>query len=259
MKKKNPLFLLSGVIFLVLGIGLQGCSETRPNDSGRVLVKVGNRTVTVDQYRQTFEMAVVSYPLQVLKDRQYVEGLKLMLLNQVIDELAILSRADELGLSISDEALKKEVARIQADYPDDTFDTMLLEQSISMRKWQEGLKKRLLIEKVVENDLGGSERPIFDRSPVVYAPGKDQEATVPTPETDKPETEKKPKQVTETRSDSPEAIASETTDVPDTTDVLPDKPAAKSADPYSEWISGLRDKYPIFIDEGLWEKLNKKE
>ena len=255
MKKNNSLRLLFGALILLMGIGVSGCSEASRDDNGRVLIKVGNRTLTVNQYRQTFEMAVVSYPLQVLKDRHYVEGLKLMLLNQVIDELAILSRADELGLSIADGELKKVVVKIQADYPDDTFDKMLIEQSISMRKWQASLKKRLLMEKVVENDLKGVDSRIFKRIPALYESVNKVKTTGKELET---EEHKKTEKLTEKGSSSPHPIESGVPTPPEKGDEMQIQSAVEPEDPYSVWITELREKYPVFIDEVLWERVIKE-
>ena len=222
MQKKNAFHLLFGLLLWAASAGLPACTASPKYDSEQVLIRVGNHTVTVNEYLNRFELAVVAYPLQVLKDRQIVAHLQVRLLNQVIDELAILSRADELGLSVSDEALASAINRIKQDYPDDTFEKMLLEQSISFRDWQAGLKKRLLVEKVVQVDL-------------LEEKGDALAASDPSAELDMMET------------------ASERSVSKGTQEALSGLLEKRKA--YVTWISKLRLKYPISVNEGLWNKL----
>ena len=258
MRKNNHYTLLSGFIILLLVAGLIGCSDREQDGHHRVLIKVGDRVVTVSQFQQTFEMAVVSYPIEVLKDHRYMEGLQLRLLNQMIDELVILSRADELGLAVSDDEVKTAVAQIKSDYPDDTFEKMLLEQSVSVRKWEAGLKKRLLIEKVVKADIKDFKAVIPYQAPVFYGP--EQRASNHAPE------EKMQEQVSgeiwkplTEQEKTPAAAQNPGEPEKDTAaSVQAAEMAARSQDVYFEWISDLRERFPISIDDVLWEKLKQE-
>jgi FKBP-type peptidyl-prolyl cis-trans isomerase (trigger factor) len=67
--------------------------------------------------------------------------------------MIILERAEELGLSISSDEIQKVVSEIKSDYPEDTFEKALLEFAVSYESWEARLKNRLLMQKVVDNEL----------------------------------------------------------------------------------------------------------
>ena len=49
--------------------------------------------------------------------------------------------------------VEKAVSEIKKDYPEDVFEQMLLEYAVSYNSWEEGLKNRLLVEKVIGAEL----------------------------------------------------------------------------------------------------------
>ena len=68
-------------------------------------------------------------------------------------EMIVLERAEELGLSISSEEINKAVKEIKDDYPEDTFEKAFLESAVSYESWEARLKNRLLMQKVIDNEL----------------------------------------------------------------------------------------------------------
>jgi FKBP-type peptidyl-prolyl cis-trans isomerase (trigger factor) len=106
--------------------------------------------MTVDAFqRQLNRMnadAVAQQPANQLEMQQY-------LLNQVIEKFILLERADELKLDVTDEELDQAVADIKKDYPEGTFKTVLLEQAVSYNQWKKELKTRMLMEKVIQQEL----------------------------------------------------------------------------------------------------------
>jgi hypothetical protein len=67
--------------------------------------------------------------------------------------MIIIERAKELGIEISVSEVEKAVSEIKKDYPEDVFEQMLLEYTVSYNSWEEGLKNRLLVEKVIGEEL----------------------------------------------------------------------------------------------------------
>ncbi len=78
---------------------------------------------------------------------------RLSLLNQLIEQMIILERAVEQNIGISDSEVEEIIAGIKKDYPEGEFDKTLLEYAISYQSWKGALKNRLLIEKVIAEEL----------------------------------------------------------------------------------------------------------
>jgi peptidyl-prolyl cis-trans isomerase C/foldase protein PrsA len=72
---------------------------------------------------------------------------------QLVEEMIIIKRAEELHLSISPEELDEAVREIQEEYPQEDFEDMFLKKAISFEAWKERLGKRLLVEKVMRKEL----------------------------------------------------------------------------------------------------------
>jgi parvulin-like peptidyl-prolyl isomerase len=67
--------------------------------------------------------------------------------------MIILRRADELHLQISSRELDEAVLDFKEDYPGTAFEDMLLKRAVQFEVWSERLKRRLLVEKVVREDV----------------------------------------------------------------------------------------------------------
>jgi hypothetical protein len=143
------------LIFVLLIICLiSGCADSKSNDKDEFFIKVGDSVVTVFEFNRAFEIAKAAYPHSTLKNPADVRDAKLQLFYQMTEEMIIRERAKELGVKVYDSEVDKAVSDIKGDYPDDVFEQTLLENAVSFHSWKEGLKNRLLMEKVVDKELG---------------------------------------------------------------------------------------------------------
>lgn len=132
---------------------LVGCSSSKSVDSDEYLIRVGDQVVTVLDFNKAFEIAKAAYPHNIMQKPVAFKEARIRLLSQMTEELIILERAKELAISVSDEEVKKTIADIKSDYPDDVFEQTLLDYAVSYESWKKGLRTRLLMEKLVEKEL----------------------------------------------------------------------------------------------------------
>ena len=132
---------------------LSGCADSEAKHGNEYLIRVGKRITTIDDFKRTFEIVKTAYPHNVLKDSACLREARLSLLNQLIEQMIILERAVEQNIGISDSEVEEVIAGIKKDYPEGEFDKTLLEYAISYQSWEEALKNRLLIEKVIAEEL----------------------------------------------------------------------------------------------------------
>jgi hypothetical protein len=127
---------------------------TRPAKDDGYLIRVGSSTVTVAEFNHAVEAAAEDdFPGEQEIGGTTQNDLRMRVLNQLAEELIIAERAKDLGIQVSGEELERAVADIKADYPDDTFEKTLLENAVSFQVWKKKLALRLLIDKVVKNEL----------------------------------------------------------------------------------------------------------
>lgn len=220
------IWLLGAV--LLIGI-FGGCMNSEPNLDHEPLIRVGDRILTVLDFNKTFEIAKTAYPHNFKDDPEDFRNARLRLLNQLVVEMIILERADELGLSISGEEIDKAVSEIKSDYPEDTFETTLLENAVSYESWEARLKNRLLMQKVVDHEL--KDQIAITPEDIALYYEKNYEAT--------------------------EADAESTSADKDINEnIIKHLRQQKAEQAYKIWIKELKGKYSIEINDAHWEKLS---
>ncbi len=146
----KPSLVLTALLVLYI---LSGCADPEAKHGDEYLIRVGERITTIDDFKRTFEIVKAAYPHNVLKGSACLREARLSLLNQLIEQMIILERAVEQNIGISDSEVEEVIVGIKKDYPEGEFDKTLLEYAISYQSWKEALKNRLLIEKVIAEEL----------------------------------------------------------------------------------------------------------
>ena len=144
-------------------------------------------------------------------------------------EMIILERAEELGLFVSNAELKKAVADIKSDYPEDTFEKTLLEFAVSYESWEVRLRNRLLMEKVVDSEL---------KNQIVITPediARYYEKNVK---------DQKPDMDSSTKMEDINEM------------IIKHLRQEKTEEAYKIWIKELKQRYTIEINSIQWEKIS---
>jgi hypothetical protein len=224
--------ILSGGITLFLGISLlfvmPGCSFFGRNEEDIVLIQIGDIATTVGDFKKRFETTKTAYPHNELQEENVYKKAQVRLLNQIVEEMIVLERADELGIKISDTELEKAVLKIKEDYPKDVFEEMLLENAISYESWKEELRTRLIIEKTIREEVE-SKIEILPEDISNYYKQRRKKENIDASEGN---AEKESEEV-----------------------VVSDLRRKKSEEAYHEWLKKLQKRYTIEINNKAWEEL----
>jgi hypothetical protein len=153
MRNTYNFIILLGVSLIALI--LAGCVNPDSTDEKEYVIRVGDRVLTVFDFNKAFEMAKTAYPHNVMQDPVALRESRLRLLKQLTEQMLILERAQELGIETSELEVEKTISDIKKDYPENVFEQTLLDYAVPYNAWEEGLKKRLLIEKVINEELSG--------------------------------------------------------------------------------------------------------
>lgn len=138
---------------LLVLCALSSCADSEDRLRDKYLIRVGKKITTIDDFNRAFEIVKSAYSHNTLKSSAYLREARLSLLNQLVEQMIILERADEQNIGISDSEVAEVIAGIRKDYPEGEFDKTLLEYAISYQSWENALKNRLLIKKVIAEEL----------------------------------------------------------------------------------------------------------
>lgn len=217
---------------MVIGVlAMLGCGPSEAERSEAYLVRVGNRTITVRDFLQAFELAKTAHPYTAGPGVAALQEARRQLLNEMTVELVMLNRAEEVGLSVSDAELEAAITAIRADYPPGVFEQTLSEAAVPFEAWKQRMRSRLLLEKLVETELGP--RILITREEVaayydLHYLGKAGAA----------DSEEKFRKLKET--------------------IVADLRRKKLEDAFGDWIDSLKGKYTVDVNPQLWAELSDR-
>ena len=235
--KKNDMFIRSSSISFIIGsvfllLFLSACEQKEADLGKEVLIRVGDRVMTVVDFKNAFEIARIAYEDNIKEQPEDLRKAQIRLLNQLTVEMILLERAEELNISVSEAELEKAVSAIKGDYPEGEFEKTLLEYAVSYDSWKERLRNRLILDKVIEEELNNritiTPEDISDYYQKHYE-GREEDV-----------------EEGQESEDINEAIVKQLR-------------RQKAEETYNSWIEELKGQYTIDINRDQWEKISGSE
>lgn len=217
---------IGSIIILLLLIVRCGSKDA---DFGKeILIRVGDRNMTVLEFNNAFEIAKIAYDDDIRHQPEELKKAQIRLLNELTVEMILLEEAQKIGIGVTDQELEKAVAEIKSDYPEGEFEKTLLEYAVSFDSWKSQLKNRLIMDKVIEEELA---------SKITISPE------------DISKYYQKHYQGRETESDSGQSSE----DINEA--IVKQLRRQKAEEKYHSWIESLKARYVVEVNNELWEKI----
>ena len=225
----KSLKLYSMIGSIALFFFLYACEQKEPDLRKEVLIRVGDRVMTVLDFNNAFEITKIAYENDINEQPEDLRKAQIRLLNQLTVEMILLERAEVLRISVTEAELEQAVSGIKGDYPEGEFEKTLLEFAVSYDSWKDRLRIRLILEKVIEEELKNritiTSKDISDYYQKNYQ-GRQEES-----------------EAKKSSEDINEAIVKQLR-------------RQKAEETYSSWIEALKEQYEIEINRVQWEKLS---
>jgi len=137
------------VIFLLVLSGCQGVNDT----AEKYVATVNGTKIFLSDFKERLKKELdIMESIQSLKEGE-IDRLKEEILNELIDDKIMLLRAEKLSLSVRNEELEQRISEIKKDYPDGGFERIVTKSGINYDIWKEELRKRVMLEKLVQHDV----------------------------------------------------------------------------------------------------------
>ena len=230
------LICLSGV-----GWPLSGCADREQKQQHECLIKVGDKIMTVADFNKAFEIAKTAYSFDVLQKPEAIRKALLRLVEQMTEEMIILERAKDIGVTVTASAVEKAMADIKKDYPGNEFQNSLIENAVPYPSWEQALRRRLLMEKAVAKDLGDQIHITPDDISNYYKTHSADTPVTPDPKAIET-TGSKTSDLTATEKDRHDAVVK----------ILRREKMEKA---YTSWIESLKKRYTVEINEKQLKKM----
>jgi hypothetical protein len=201
----------AGLLFL----GVGGCTDNKESKSPEYLLKVGEYVISPRAFSEELDLKLAAYPYDFKKDRLGYNQMVFDLVSILSEEGVLLAGANDMGITVSDSELAAAESFHREDYPEDSFEQMLLENAISYSYWKKALKKNLIIDKFIQQEL--KDKIEISSGDVVSFYN---------------------------RHTSEEIVADENK-------LVSHLRLEKSQEAYDEWILGLKKRYPVDINKKI--------
>ena len=201
--------VLSGLLFL----GVCGCTEVPETPGQEFVIKVGSNMVLPREFAEELDRKLAAYPYDLKKNPEEYNQMVFNLVSVLSEENILLAGAREKNILVTDSELAAAEALYREDYPEDSFEQMLLENAIPYQSWKKMLKKDLMIDKFIQVELRDKIEISPDDVVSFY-----------------------------TRHMSQESVADEK-------QLVSHLRLEKSEESYGEWITVLESRYPVEINK----------
>lgn len=215
------IFFLSVLISVGAVWGLTGCTTPEQIDPESAVITAGAITITRADFTQELEMKLISYSYTIKDRPDEYNSMVLDLVSDLSDEAVLLAAADAKGIEVSSEELDAAVAEFKKDYPEDSFDKMLLDRAILFTVWKKSLKKDMVIQKLIRRELVAAQE-INPRDMIAFHGRLADEA-----------------------GDKDNAASNAMNEQ----DLVKQLRLEKSQDAFEKWMQGLKSQYPVQINQ----------
>jgi parvulin-like peptidyl-prolyl isomerase len=146
--------LIKNILCLFFLASLVGCSgKNGTGEHGKPVIRVDDHVLTLSEFNAFFEPLKMSYGTEENGEDHGLREARARFLLELIEEMIILRRAEELNLQISPGELQEALDAIEGDYDEEGLQKMFMKQAISLEAWKERARRQLLVEKVLNRDL----------------------------------------------------------------------------------------------------------
>ena len=131
--------------FLILFVfSLTSCGLFDPPEK-RVVIRLGKRKITQDELAKEIKQFASDLGMMEQGGKRFLEPL----VNRIIDNYLIIEYGKDIGITISENELQTAIKDMKREYTEKVFHDMLLHRYMDYEEWKEGLRNKLLVDKII--------------------------------------------------------------------------------------------------------------
>lgn len=134
-------------------IGLTGCGESEEKTVTQFLIRTSLITVSSFDFSEELDRKKAAYPYNIKENPVEYNDMVINLVKIISNETVLLSAAADKKITITDQEAAAAEKEFKKEYPEDSFDQILLEEAISYPLWKKRFKKNMIIEKLIDQEL----------------------------------------------------------------------------------------------------------
>ncbi|MBU8911203.1 MAG: hypothetical protein KOO65_08035 [Desulfobacterales bacterium] len=130
-----------------------GCSEPAKEKVPGFLIKTPSMIITSPDFLEELDMKKAAYPYNIHENAAEYNEMVIHLVKMLSEEIILLSAAADKSVVVTDQEAESAEEEFKKEYPDDSFDQILLKNAISYSFWKKRFKKNMIMEKLIDQEL----------------------------------------------------------------------------------------------------------
>lgn len=235
-------------VFILMGcIWFASCSEPVKTPEPEYIIKTSIITISIEDFNEELDLKMAAYSYNIKDQPGEYNEMVIHLVKVLSEEIILLSVAQDLGIVVADQAVDAAEAEMKKDYPEDSFELMLLKNAISYPFWKKRFKKNMVVDKLIDQEL--KKKIEISSQDIVefyqkYANTSPQSSGLISGS-------QMSDQVSDQASDQASGQnGDEINNFQDEEQLVSTLRRQKTQDYYEEWILKLWNEYPVDIDKG---------
>lgn len=138
---------------MVLLMGLYACGQAPESPPTEYVLKTADVVITPEDFSEELDLKQSAYPYNLKDQPDAYNEMVIHLVKVLSEEIILLSEAAQKQVEVTDADVENAEMEFKKDYPEDSFDQMLLKNAISYAFWKERFRKNLIIDRLIDQEL----------------------------------------------------------------------------------------------------------
>ena len=140
-------------VFLFGALCFTGCTEPAKEKMPLYLIKTPVMIITRSDFLEELDLKRAAYPYNINENSAEYNEMVIHLVKMLSEEIILLSAATDKGVIVTDQDVQLAEDEFKKDYPEDSFDQILLKNALSYSFWKKRFKKNMIIDKLIDQEL----------------------------------------------------------------------------------------------------------
>jgi len=110
-------------------------------------------SITHHDFSEELDLKRAAYPYNIKDNSTEYNKMVIHLVKMLTEEIVLLSAAQDIGVTVTEAELNAALDEFKKDYPEDSFEQILLKNAISYPLWLNRFKKNMIMDKLIDIEL----------------------------------------------------------------------------------------------------------
>ncbi len=141
-------------VVLALGIlAVWGCGPVPDAVEQEYVIETTGVRIDRDEFLEELDLKMAAYPYDIKKHPEEYNEMVMDLIFALTEQCQLLTAAARKGIGVTKDQVDQAEARFRQDYPENSFEQVLLENAVPYPFWRKKLERSLVIDRLIQTEL----------------------------------------------------------------------------------------------------------